>query len=775
MANPSVECSPPTNNDNGVILPSTELHKHEIPSGKTSASMNRIKQALLSQLKATYDRVKNQVLEERDELQKAKKEREDIGVELYGLQQQLSQLQKQLTSKQRDYEALDAKRKRDEESISELKSRQKRKFEKYENIKKQTSDKQSELKELETALINVRRFNEATKNEISISKTVAEKTKEVFEEIQKEKEAQDIYLDSLSEQIHQYEKQIYLTKEQLKVQNVQTTEADSMIKAITIDLEELVSEKKKLLQQWNSSLFALGQRDQALGATVKEFNKTEEAIRMSAVENKQLEKDIKRLKTFQDTLMLTRKKLQKEIDHMGIEVEKILSAKESNEEAIDLLSKSVDDTRELEELEERAVKKHLIDSAGISYKIDILTINYQKVEEDIQTHRAEQASQSREALEFMKEEKKISSAIHESEMELTVIENDIASLNIELLKTEEQSTHLHVKREVEVDLVKQLNEKIATMESNIRRSHDSIKAKMNKVDQLNRKYEKIKEMTMDGDDEPLGPLEATIKRLEKIIKKQEKINTSLASTWSSDQRALIEVIDKSEVMKEKERDYSAILAVLKHQRMRLQRNIHSNKASLTMISTRIKNMHVDTSRLNELIGRHETMQTELTNEISLRKVICAEQIETLSNRLVQMKHKMRDIDLKKAKALEDIIQEEKNILLLQKNIELEKETQAALNSSENADEIKGMEKEIQRMHHRLEQINRQQERLLREIEATIAKRNDISTKYQYNTKTNSSSNNSFPITVADVKKKCTEFTKLDENQLKEGSAVSPLN
>lgn len=773
MANSMLECSSPSHNDTKSTLQSNVSQKYNDDSKNSNLSMSRIKQALLSQLQTTYDRIKQQVLEERDELQKSKKEREDVGVELYGLQQQLSQLQKQLTTKQNDYETLDTKRKREEESISELKCKQKRKYEKYEDIKKQANVKESELEELKAALINVRRFNEATKKEISVSKTVAVKTKEVFEEIQKEKEEQDFYLDSLNEQIYQHEKQISLTKEQLRVQKLQTKEADSMVKAIATDLEELFSEKKQLLQKWNSSLFALGQRDQALDAAVKEFKKTKETLKIGTIEIKRLEKDISQLIGIQETLTLTRNQLQHEINRVGDEIEKIISAKESNEDAIDLLSKTIADTRELEDLEERAVKKHAADVATLNHKIDALMVNYQKVEEDIQLRRAEQASQWREALDYMKEEKKIASAIHESEMESTVVENDLARLQIDLLSTEEQCSHLNTKREVEINLVNELNAKIAIMETNIRRSHDSIQTKMNKVDRLNRKYENMREIMMDEEDEPLGPLEVTIKRLDNAIRKQENTKKSLTSTWSSHQRFLIELIDKCEGIQEKERDYIATLSVLKHQRIRLQQNIHANEALLNMFSSRLKSMHVDISRLNELIGRHTTRQSELSNEISIRKMKFEEEIDSLSNRLVHTQDKIKVIHETKTKTLDDIINEEKEILRLQKNIDLEKEMQAALNSSETAEEIKGMEKEIQRMRHRLEQINRQQEKLLRDIETVIARRSDITVKYdQCKTKRNDSKLYISPITFADVKKKCSEFTKLDENQLKEESKVS---
>jgi hypothetical protein len=91
--------------------------------------------------------------------------------------------------------------------------------------------------------------------------------------------------------------------------------------------------------------------------------------------------------------------------------------------------------------------------------------------------------------------------------------------------------------------------------------------------------------------------------------------------------------------------------------------------------------------------------------------------------------------------LQEIMEVEKQILLWEKKIQLERETQDALDPEYGQGEIKGMRKEIHRMKLRLQQLKRQQEKMCAEMERTVYKHDTIrvgvgtSTKEQKNVTT----------------------------------------
>ena len=71
---------------------------------------------------------------------------------------------------------------------------------------------------------------------------------------------------------------------------------------------------------------------------------------------------------------------------------------------------------------------------------------------------------------------------------------------------------------------------------------------------------------------------------------------------------------------------------------------------------------------------------------------------------------------------------EKQVMLLEKKIALERETQAALDPEVGAAEVRAMEREIHRMRLRYAQLQRRQEQMISEMERQIYKRDNIEAK-----------------------------------------------
>jgi coiled-coil domain-containing protein 40 len=139
-------------------------------------------------------------------------------------------------------------------------------------------------------------------------------------------------------------------------------------------------------------------------------------------------------------------------------------------------------------------------------------------------------------------------------------------------------------------------------------------------------------------------------------------------------------------------------------------------------------MHGDVVRLNALIAQNETMSKKLAEtNFALEKEFVVE-LKELESQSVQMEARVAALKDEKAKLLEDILEAERQVLLWEKKIQLEKETQAALDPSVGMAEAAEMEREIHRMKLRAEALKRTQEKLLKDMELAIDKREMISIK-----------------------------------------------
>ena len=374
----------------------------------------------------------------------------------------------------------------------------------------------------------------------------------------------------------------------------------------------------------------------------------------------------------------------------------------------------------------------------------------------------EQANMSKAVKNFVKDEKAIVAEIHAKEIEAANIQNELARIKIDTINTEIHISQLKERLEAEKKAMDKITNQITQYEIDIRRRNGEIEKKMNRVDLLNRKYQTM--LDTAEEEEPTGPLEATIRNLQNEIEKEENEVTVLQKKWVSDQTALIQTITATDEIESQQTELIAKLNILNHKRMRLLQDIHSKEMEAKAIDSNMKGMHQDMTRLNELIGKHSQINSEFGAENIIREKEITHEIGEEEKQSNSIEEKLMVTKSAKDKLLDDILEAEKDILHWEKKIQLENETQVALNSSDQAKEIKCMEKEIQRMKHTLEGLKREQEKLIREMELAIHKREDISIKYKHSRRdANNNSNmkrsvgrmeqNTSAMTCHDVKQK----------------------
>jgi chromosome segregation ATPase len=335
--------------------------------------MERVQRALKEQLKNTYDRIKRDSEEQQQEVREAKKKREDCGVELYGMQQQLARLQTGLDSANEDRRDLIDNRKKGEKNMEAIKNVLLQKKRELNERTKSLSKRKEELDELLSSTRQARLFDKETKDEVAISKRAASKAEETVKGLQKGKFTQDLYIDSIYERIRSLEQDTSLSEDQVRIQKKLTINADRVIKETITDLEALVFEKQQLVQQWDSSIRALGRRDQALTAVSKAMKKAEDTTKDHKSEILGLHREMKRLNDGQETMLLRRNKLESEEKFIEDELQRAELDQESIAGRFEIVSKTVSKTLEEEAMIEKAVKKKRSEILSLSQKIEIVT------------------------------------------------------------------------------------------------------------------------------------------------------------------------------------------------------------------------------------------------------------------------------------------------------------------------------------------------------------------------------------------------------------------
>ena len=566
------------------------------------------------------------------------------------------------------------------------------------------------------------------KNEIAVTRRATYKAEENVAGLEKQKKNQDMYIDSLNEQVKKLGEQIAVHEGSVGGQRKETEEAHKMLAETQHEMELIAFEKKQLMQQWKSSLIQLTKRDEALAAAQRTLREAQMEARDHDTEIEGAKREILKTQGDNETVVAVRDRLAKEDTTLEEQITKMRAERDALADQYNLLQRSMGQTDEEEKKVDglAAQLKQQVDQ--IAQNIQVVTRERQKLEEGIAQNKNTQTTVSKAVRNLDKATAVIVAQSHEKEMDAAHLENELSRIRVDTLNTDAHNMQL---RETLSKLVNELKEKDRLIEKyqlEIRQRNDEIEKKMYRVDRLNRKYEKL----IDGqeDIEHMGPLEATIKSLKKSEEEVEAEAVALQRDWLTDQTQLVNTIQSTETALEKNSELRARVSILSEKRLRLLKDITLREAEVKSLHHAIHSMHSDMSRLNELIGRNTKLQAELANANAVMEMEFKAELKELETESVTLETKIHEVKEAKGVLLEEIVETERQLLLWEKKIQLERETQAALDPEVGMSEIKAMEKEIHRMRLRLETLKREQERMIVEMERSIYKRESISLRFK---------------------------------------------
>jgi hypothetical protein len=119
-------------------------------------------------------------------------------------------------------------------------------------------------------------------------------------------------------------------------------------------------------------------------------------------------------------------------------------------------------------------------------------------------------------------------------------------------------------------------------------------------------------------------------------------------------------------------------------------------------------LHHDLSKINGLIAEHADKQQTLADDNFIMEHDFVFRLKELEAEAVGMEQQIVALKEQKVGLLLDVVEAEKQHMLIEKKIALERETQAALDPEVGAAEVRAMEREIHRMRLRYSQLQRRQ-------------------------------------------------------------------
>ena len=180
------------------------------------------------------------------------------------------------------------------------------------------------------------------------------------------------------------------------------------------------------------------------------------------------------------------------------------------------------------------------------------------------------------------------------------------------------------------------------------------------VDRLNRKYEQL---TANTEDENHGPLEATIKNMEKQLTNTKAENQEIQRDWLQSQTQLVSVTANLESLHENISTNTSKMTVLEQKRLRINDKIATAKREVKDLDRSLQHMHNDMDKLNSLISRNKELRDRL-------KFSSEFQEQEFVAELAELQEKSTSMQTKCTRLLEEKEQIDKDILHVQELMNL---------------------------------------------------------------------------------------------------------
>ncbi|XP_075850128.1 coiled-coil domain-containing protein 40 [Microcebus murinus] len=687
--------------------------------------MVRFQATLKSYLNRQIEKLKLELQELGVANKQSRTQRQELGVNLYGVQQQLARLQMQLEKSHDRHLVAACQRRQKEEELQGVRALHAKTSEAANQERKKLAALQTELETLVLNLFYLQNVDQDVQDDILVMKQVVKKAEVDRARAETEKKKQDLFVDQLTSKAKQLEEDIALCEAQCTAQAEDTRTLRKAVSEASTEIDAITMEKKRILQQWSSSLVSMKHRDEAHRAIL-------EALRQCRHQSKSMDGEIEAYK------------------------KSITQEEEKNEKLARLLNRAETEASLMQKLTAQCVaKREALQAEFHTYKLalqdseDALGKGYQEhavaaselqalreaVRGELELKRSMDAAIQEKLQEHMtsnKMTKYFNQLIQKLQKEktnmvthLSKIDGDIAQATLNITNTTCR-LEMHQRTLDEMDKeVRGLNELISNSESEISRRTILIERKQSLINFLNKQLE---QMVAELGGEEVGPLELEIKQLTKLLDEHSAIVTKSQVTWLRLQQELVAATQEHEQQLQTMARVKKEIHILEQKRLRVESKIQQERKEQKEIERHMRDLDNDLRRLSLLVcksrGSSEQLQRDnLATEGEFVRALKAAERETL-----EMQDKLSQLSEEKTTQLNNLLEAEHQIMLWEKKIQLAKEMRTSVDSEMGQTETQAMKTEIHRMKVKHAQLLKQQEKMIRDMELVVARRETIVTQ-----------------------------------------------
>ncbi|NXO44685.1 CCD40 protein, partial [Locustella ochotensis] len=684
--------------------------------------MTRFQAALKNYLTKQIEQVNLDLHELRTAMKTSKEQREELGVILYGAQQQLGQLEVELGKSQERCSQAAAARRQLEEELQGLRGAHREMCHSTDEERKEVSAMQTQIENLALELFYVQNMDQDMQHRLLLMKQSAKRAEADRIQAEVEKQKQDLFLDQLTRRVYQLQEQIALFEAQLVAQAEDTKVTRQAVSEAGLEVQAINMEKKRLMDHWNMSLAGMKQRDEAYVVTQELLSNYRRDLKSLEGDIRGCGRSIRKEEEKNENLVSLLNRSQNEASV----TRKLIAQCLLEQEALQVQTGTY--TRVLHETEQ-ALSRTKMDHAAhrnellsIRKGIEKGTYAKEQLESEIMAKLQDQKISSKAAKHFSQLAEKLRSRKSHLELHFYKVENDVAQIILNTTNTSCRLT-VHQKTLSEVDSeIKNMNDMITCQENEIVKSRLLTDKKGGIICLYNKKLEML--LAQQGGQE-LGPLEIEINQLSRQIEECGSEVMTLQKFWLNEQKELVRLTREREEQITSLDSLQKQIIIMQQRKLRLENEIQQEIKEQKDVERHMKNMSNDLIKLNTLINKNNSSVEKLQNGKMVTENEFLQSLKAAEKESMEMQERHSQLTEEKERLLNSLVEAEHQILLWEKKIQLAKEMREATDALVGQGEIHDMKAEIRRMQVRYGQLQKQQEMLIRAMEACVSHREII--------------------------------------------------
>jgi len=685
--------------------------------------MSRFQVALKKQLSTQKEKLDQELREANDSLRRFKQEREDVGVLLYGAQQELA---KQQTELEICSDVLSEKKQLRETADQDL-GAQRQVFEhaneEYYHKQQQNSQLQSQIEDMGRKIIYMEEAKEEVTSNVRTLNRASNKAGAELAAAELDKRRQDIFVDRLTQRVEVLQDEKTKYEAQLVVQQNETGAYREMLTEAKTEIEEIELDKKRLMQQWDSSIISMRKRDEFYTDKNTELRKVKEEHQSTEMEVISLKKTI--LSTQQENERLTNQygRIENEVTQTKRKAADCQTKKDATLAQYSELLAVFNSTEA--DLKKREIERTDVESAlnVVKREIEKEHNSCKNVENEIDQHIQDKRTSSQASQALHREIARVREKRRNLEAELAKTDNNMVRDALECSVVRARNNLLENTCKQNSAEIREVNEQINKSENNITRLRSKIERNQTTIDTKNKKLEQL---VQNSGGEDLGPLEIQANSLKKSLEEITQEIVEQEQFWLRKQYELVKV-SKDKATKATDLDsVKKQFTIYLQRKLRIEREIEQREKDRRETLRSIRNMQNDMLKLNTLLNKERAEENDLEQGNILAENEFVQELRQAEMSMIELEKGRDSLYTENQKLTRSLLEAERQVMLWEGKTQLAKETRDAVDKEVGQGEIKQMKSEIHRMEVRFSQLMKEQETLMRESEKCIEQRGSIS-------------------------------------------------